>query len=40
MENLKEELIKALIKKLKNGEYVSETEFSLLKFLDNKKGNS
>lgn len=37
MEKLKEELIKSLIEKLKNGGYITETEFCLLKYLDNKK---
>lgn len=37
MEELKKQLIKSLIEKLRNNGYVSETEFSLLKYLDNKK---
>lgn len=37
MEELKKMLIKSLIEKLKTGGYVTETEFSLLKYLDNKK---
>lgn len=37
MEELKEMLIKSLIEKLKNGGYVTEIEFSLLRYLDSKR---
>ncbi len=37
IKELKKQLIKSLIEKLQTGGYVTETEFCLLKFLDNKK---